>query len=30
MTQSVAVDEQVPDEIAEQSADADLDEDVPF
>ena len=27
---SVAVDEQVPDEIAEQSADVDLDEDVPF
>ena len=29
-TQTVAVNEQVPDEIAEQSADADLDEDVPF
>jgi len=28
--QPVAVDEQVPDEIAEQSADVDLDEDVPF
>ena len=30
VAQSVAVDEQVPDEIAEQSADVDLDEDVPF
>ena len=30
VAQTVAVDEQVPDEIAEQSADLDLDEDVPF